>query len=234
MSRESPSLPPLQPSLELAASGPADVDPELVSLPGPPRLGKTLAALALLAGALLSFAMAFALRRDVVYALSPSEPASLGDLRTAPRAMLADHENRLVRADGLLGAAAGIRYERPFQADSFRALPVIGRVAAASSASDDAVWVEVRVPHGEESGRWEPPRSFVGRLMSFHAADLRHSGLARAIEDATRVRVGCGALLLIDGDAPQRERWTVLVAAAFVGLAAWNAVAFARLVRRFR
>jgi len=234
MSRESSSLPPLQPSLELAASGPADVDPELVSLPGPPRLGKTLAALALLAAAILSLAMAFALRRDVVFALSPSHPASLGDLRTAPRAMLAAHENRLVRANGLLGAAGGIRYERPLRGETFRTLAVVGRVAAAGPGIDDTVWVEVRVPQGEESGRWEPPRSFVGRLVAFHAADLRHSGLAKAIEDATHVRVGRGALLLIDGDEPHGERWTVVLAAAFVGLGAWNALAFARLVRRLR
>lgn len=232
MSREPPSLPPLPSSLELARSGPAEVDPELVSLPGPPRSRKTLAAAALLGGALAAFAMAFALRRDVLYALSSATPLSLGDLRTAPRESLAIHENGFVRANGLLGLAEGIRYERPLRRDTFGALPVLGRVAGA--AGDDAVWVEVRIPADAESGRWEPPRSFVGRLMTFEGADLGHSALAKAIEDATHVRVGRGAHLLIDGDEPQRERWTAVLAAVFIGLAAWNALAFGRLVRRLR
>jgi hypothetical protein len=226
---ESPSLPPFSSSLELA--GPdarTDVDPQLVSLPAPPRVGKTVAVVALLAGAVAAFAMALALRRDALYAISPSDPTSIGDLRSAARPLLRAHINRYVRAEAVLGAAGAVRYERPLHSETFRALPVLGR------AGDDSVWVEVRVPPGEESGRWEPPHAFVGRLVSFDQADLRHSGLARAIEDVTHARVGPRAFLLIDGDEPQHERWTFFLAVAFVGLAAWNAFAFARLVRRPR
>jgi len=183
---------------------------------------------ALLLGALAAFVMALALRRDVVYALSSSEPAALGDLRTAPRALLGAHDNRFVRADGLLGAAGGIRYERPLRSDTFRTLPILGR------AGDDGVWVEVRVPAGEESGRWEPPRSFAGRLVAFESPDLRHGSLARAIEGATGAHVGPSSFLLIDGEEPGHARWTLVLAAAFLGLAAWNTFAFARLVRRLR
>lgn len=228
MPPESPSLPPFSSPLELTGQDArGDVDPQLVSLPGPPRVGKTLAVAALLAGAVAAFAMALALRRDALYAISPSDPAALGDLRTAARPLLAGHENRYVRAEGILGAAGAIRYERPLRSETFRALPVLGRAG-------DGVWVEVRVASGEDSGRWEPPRAFVGRLVSFDQTDLRHSGLARAIEDATHARVGPRAFLLIDGDEPQHERWTLFLAMAFLGLAAWNAFAFARLVRRLR
>ena len=42
-------------------------------------------------------------------------------------AALAANENRLVRGEGMLGAAGGIRYERPFVDDTFRTLPVAGQ-----------------------------------------------------------------------------------------------------------
>lgn len=183
---------------------------------------------ALLAGAIAALAMALTLRRDVLYACRSTSPVSLGDLSTATAGTLGGYENRYVRAEALLGAAGGIRYERPLRADTFRALSVVGR------GGEDGVWVEVRVPPGEETGRWQPARVFAGRLVAFDRADLRHRGLATAIERATHARVGPGAFLLIDGEEPEHERWTVVLAAAFLALAAWNAFAFARLVRRLR
>jgi hypothetical protein len=233
VSRQSPSVPPLPPLLELSASrAPRDTDPELAALPKPPRLGKAVAMAALAAGALAAFAMAFALRRDVAYVFAGAAAEPLGDLRIAPRSVLASHDNRFVRADGLLEAARGIRYGRPLRGDTFRAMPVLGRPAG------EGVWVEVRAPAiapaNEETGQWEPPRAFVGRLVAFDAADLGHSGLGKAIESATRAHVGRGAFLLIDGEEPAHERWTLVLAVVFIALAVWNSLAFARLVRRVR
>jgi hypothetical protein len=173
--------------------------------------------------AVLSLAMVFALRRDVAYALTSRTPAGVGELRTATEETLAASENRMVRADGMLGAAGGIRYERPFLDDTFRTLPVAGR---------DDVWVDVRVPAGQETGRWEPPRSFTGRLVHFGAAGPRHRGLATAIERTTGSTVPPGAWLLVDGEEPESARWTTLLAAMFLGFAAWNAVAIARILRK--
>ncbi len=203
-----------------------DIDPELLLLPSPPRAGRTLTLLVLAAATVAALAMVFALRGDVMYALRSGRPAVLGDLRTASAATLASYENRLVRAEGLLGAAGGIRYERPLRDDTFRALPVAGR------QEGQGVWVEVSVPPGEESGRWEPPRSFVGRLVRFDAAGPRHRGLARAIEEAGHTRVPSGSFLLVDGEEPGRARWVILLASIFLVFAAANALAIARLVRR--
>ena len=130
-----------------------------------------------------------------------------------------------MRADALLGAGGGIRYERPFVLDTFRTLAVVGRTD---------VWVDVRVPAGQESGRWEPPRSFRGRLVRFGAAGPRHRGLARAISDATHERVPAGAWLLIDGEDPAGTHWDLVLAAAFLGFAVWNAAAIARILRKVR
>jgi len=211
-------------ALELAASEREDeIDPELLSLPNPPRGGRTLAVLILGAAAAAAIAMAFVLRHDVAYALAKASPSTLGDLRSATGAALESSENHFVRAEAMLGAAGGIRYERPFVDDTFRTLPVAGRTN---------VWVDVRVPEGQESGRWEPPRSFTGRLVRFDLAGPRHRALAAAIERATGVDVPAGAWLLVDGEAPESVRWAIVLAGLFLGFAVWNGSAIARLVRK--
>jgi hypothetical protein len=203
-----------------------DIDPELLGLPSPPRGARTLTIAVLAAAAAAALAMVFALRGDVVYAFRSSRAADLGDLRTAAGATLAASENHLVRGEGLLGAVGGIRYERPLRDETYRALPVAGRIEG------QGLWVEVRVPPGEESGRWEPPRSFVGRLVRLDAAGPRHRGLARAIEDAGHTRVPPGSFLLVDGEEPARARWVVVLATIFLAFAVGNALVIARLVRR--
>ncbi len=204
-----------------------ELDPELLALPDPPRRERTLTVVVLAVAAVLSLAMVFGLRHDVAYALrgGGSTAADLGDLHDATEATLAGLDNRYVRAESLLGAAGGIRYERPFVDDTFRTLPVAGR---------RDVWVDVRVPAGQETGRWEPPRSFTGRLVRFGGAGPRHRGLASAIERASSTEVPAGAWLLVDGEAPEKARWTILLAAMFLGCAAWNMIAITRIVRKVR
>jgi hypothetical protein len=220
---EIPSIPS---ALELAAASSGDeLDPELLALPHPPRRERTLTVVVLAFAAALSLAMVFALRGDVAYALADTTPAGVGDLRAASSETLAANENRLVHAEGMLGAAGGIRYERPFVDDTFRTLPVAGR--------DDA-WVDVRVPAGLENGRWEPPRAFTGRLVRFGGAGPRHRGLAGAIRRVTGTGVPSLAWLIVDGEDPESARWTLLLAAMFLGFAAWNGVAIARIVRTVR
>jgi hypothetical protein len=222
----SSDVPSERPSLAVEDDTPADpVDPELAALPAPPRRERTLTVVVLSLAALAAFAMALSLRGDLAYALLGGPPASLGDLRAVPEATLASYENRIVRADAMLGAAGGIRYERPFVEDSFRTLPVAGR-------SD--IWVDLRVPAGDESGRWEPPRAFLGRLVRFGESGPRHRGLAGAIAEATHERVAGGGWLLIDGEAPETNRWAIVLCAVFLAFAVGNVVAIGRIVRRVR
>jgi hypothetical protein len=219
-----PPAPSAPSPLELGGAEPGplssdrdELDPELLALPDPPKRERTLTLVVLSLAGLLSLAMVFALRRDVAYALGSATPVDLGDLHAATAASLGAAENHFVRADALLGAVGGIRYERPFVEDTFRALPVA-----------------VRVPAGQETGRWEPPRTLAGRLVRFDAAGPRHRGIANAIARTTHADVPAGAWLLVDGEAPDGARWTVLLAVAFLGCAAWNLVAMARIVRRVR
>jgi hypothetical protein len=215
---------PLSSALALATREPEDeIDPELVSLPNPPRGGRTFAVLILGVAAAAAIGMALLLRHDVAYAMTKASPATLGDLRSATDAALVSNENHLVRAEGMLGVAGGIRYERPFVDDTFRTLPVAGRAN---------VWVDLRVPEGQESGRWEPPRSFTGRLVRFDAAGPRHRALAAAIEHATHVPVPPSAWLLVDGEGPDSMRWAILLTGLFLGFAVWNTAAIVRMLRR--
>jgi hypothetical protein len=202
-----------------------ELDPELLALPDPPKTGRTVTLAVLVLAALASLLMVFALRRDVAYAFAPSFPADLGDLKTADPAGLAMLENRHVQAEGMLGAAGAILYERPFTDDTFRALPVAGR---------DDVWVEVRVPAGKENPRWEPPRKLSGWLVRFHAAGPRHRGLASAVAQAARRPVPENAWLLVDGEAPAKARWSMALAVLFLGFAIWNMTMIVRIVRRVR
>ena len=73
--------------------------------------------------------------------------------------------------------------------------------------------------------------------MRFGAAGPRHRGLAAAIEENAHLG-GAGpvgkAWLLIDGEQPDSARWTVLLAVMFLGFAAWNLGAAARIVRKVK
>jgi len=218
-------VPSSVPSVDLPRGAEDELDPELLSLPDPPKKGRTVTVLVLAVTALASLAMVFALRRDVVYAFASSSAADVGELLTVQVGALASLENQAVSAQGMLGAAGGILYERPFAADSFRALPVAGR---------QDLWVEVRVPAGQENARWEPPRHFSGRLVRFQAAGPRHRGLAGAVAEATHQPVPANAWLLIDGEGPQGARWSVALAVLFLGFAGWNLFALGRLLRKVR
>ena len=198
-----------------------EVDPELLSLPDPPRKERRLTVLILAVTAVTSLAMVFALRRDAVYAFARENAVDLGDVRSAPVSSFA--ENRYVQAHGMLGAAGAIRYERPFESDSYRVSPVAGR---------PDLWVEVRVPAGQENARYVPKTNFAGRLVPFASSGPRHRGLSSAISDTTGGAVPANAWLLIDGEPPSHARWAVALVALFLGFALWNIAAIARLLRK--
>ncbi len=198
------------------------VDPELLALPAPPRREQRLTVALLALTGILSLGMSLALRQEAAYALSGSEVSHLGDLRTADLAPLA---GKTVEGGAMLGAATGIRYERPFVSGSFRLVPVAGR---------DDLFVETRVQDGAENARYVPPPSFSGRLLRFDSVGPKHRGLRRALEEITKKPVSQNAYLLVDGDSPSTTRSALLLALMFLGFALWNAWTIAKLIRRVR
>ena len=199
-------------------------DPELLALPDPPKKERRLTIALLFVTSVVAVAMASALAADARYAVAaPERPTELADLRAVATTTFT--HNQFACAHGVLGAANAIRFERPFESDSYRLSAVAGR---------DDIWVEVRVPPGAESARYVPPSSFCGRLMRLEASGLRHRGLASAVERATGKGVPDGAWLLVDGDDPEHARWAVALVVLFLAFALWNAVALVRLARPVR
>jgi len=170
-----------------------------------------------------SAAMAMSLTRDATYAFRSASATDLGDLSaSSPSAFVS---NELVQGHGRLAGSGSLRYERPFEADSYRIAPVAGR-------SD--VWVELRVPSGEESSRFVPKSEFSGRLVRFGDVGLRHRGLRGAIEDRTGQKISNDSYLLVDGQTPTDARAFALLWAMFASFALWNVVTIIRLVRKVK
>lgn len=202
------------------AAGP---DPELISLPAPPRRERTATVVLMLITAVAAVWMAVALLAEARYALTPGRPLDVGDLTSLHPG--ADLENRYVRATGLLGTTGAIRYGRAAEGDSFRLAPVAG---------NPGLWVEIRVPEGFEGPRYVPPTTFAGRLVPFRKAGVRHTGLGAAVREQTSGAVPEGAWLLIDGSSPRASRWAVALAVLFVGFAGWNVAGVARVLSKVR
>ncbi len=216
------------PSNPTSALHPSDtaipsVDPELLSLPAPPKRERTAAVVLMALTALAAAWMAFALLAEARYALVPGQPFEVGDLTSLHPGV--DLQNRYVRASGLLGTTGAIRYGRAAEGDSFRLAPVAG---------NPKLWVEIRVPEGFEGPRFVPPTTFAGRLVPFREAGVRHVGLLKAVPAQTEVTVPPDAWLLVDGSSPRASRWAVALALLFAGFAAWNVAGVARVLARVR
>lgn len=218
----SPPATPQVPSPLALGPGDAEVDPELSALPAPPRRDQKLTAAVMGATMLASLLLAFALRGEVRYAISSPTPVELGDLsRAAPP----DLENRYVRAAGLIATVGAIRYERLLEGDSFRLAPLAG---------NPKVWIEIRVPEGMEGPKFAPPTSFVGRLVPFHEAGVRHAGLEASVAKAGGMSVPKDAYLLIDGASPRASRWSIAMVALLAYFAVWNAIGLLKMFKKVR
>jgi hypothetical protein len=199
------------------------VDPELLTLPRPPRQERTISLALMAVTAVLALTMTGALAGDVRYALAGTEPDDVGDLvHFVPDASMSNH---FVRGTGLLSAAGAIRYDRPLERDSFRLAPLAG---------NDKIWIEMRVPQGVDGGQFVPPATFVGRLLPMGNAVFRYRGLRRSVHEVTGAVVPESAWVLVDGATPTSSRWTVALAALFAIFAGYNLVSIARIVRPVR
>jgi hypothetical protein len=194
-------------------------DPELDALPEPRRPGRRLTLAALSVTALASLSMSWALLSEASYGLKSALPTDLGALeQLSPGHELA---NTWVRGEALLGSAGAVRYGRPLESDTYRLAPV---------ASNDKIWVQVRVPAGMEGPHFVPPTSFVGRFVPAAEAGLRHAGLKDSVSETGR-HMPPDAWLLIDGEAPATTRWTLGVLALLVGFAGFSFYGLYRLLR---
>jgi hypothetical protein len=212
---------PLSPETLDASRDDDAVDPELLALPAPPKAQRQLTVALLAVVAVTASLMAYSLRGEAAYALAPARDVDLGELYSV-KATAVDG-NTYARAHGALGGALAVRFERPFESDTYRVSPVMGR---------RDLWVEVRVRSGEEGGRYVPPTAFAGRLVRWDASGLRHRGLEGAVDSLTHEAIPSGAWLLVDGESPDRARWALALGLIFAGFAVWSVVTAGKMLRR--
>ena len=205
----------------LERSAEDEVDPELLELPPPARGQRQLTIAMLLLVAVVGSSMAYALRSEAAYALAPTRETDVGDLYAFDTKQA--EPNRFVRGTGVLGGALAVRFERAFESDTYRVSPVMGR---------RDLWVEVRVPAGEEGGRYVPPSSFSGRLVPWSESGLRHRGLESAVDSVASEPIAAKGWLLVDGESPRTARAALGLVVLFAGFAVWSLVSVLRLIRR--
>jgi hypothetical protein len=194
--------------------------PELAELPPPRRPWRRATLVTLASGAVASTLFAAVMLPDVRYSLRGGAAEDVGELaRLLPRPELAD---TWVRAEGQLSVTEAIRYRRPLERDSYR---------LASVERNPRVWVQIRVPEGEEDPRFVPPDSFVGRLVPVSRLGLRQRGLADAVGAAGLAPLGEDAWLLVDGESPAALRWVLGLLALLLAFATFNVVGLVRLLR---
>lgn len=194
--------------------------PELAELPPPRRPWRRATLVTLTAGAVASLLFALAMVPDVRYSLRGGAARDIGELgQLVPAPELAD---TWVRAEGQLSVTDAIRYRRPLERDSYR---------LASVDENPRVWVQIRVPEGEEDPRFVPPDSFVGRLVPVSELGLRQRGLAEAVGSAGLAPLGGDAWLLVDGESPAALRWVLGLLALLLAFTAFNVVGLVRLLR---
>jgi hypothetical protein len=200
-------------------------DPELEQLPRPRHPWRKTTIGSLLFCFVLSVTLLVGLLGDITFSLRRGPPQELGNL-----AGLRPEQpplNRWVKAEGELADHGGIKYQRPFESDSFRLVPIAG---------NPNVWVQVRVPAGFEDDHFVPPTGFVGRLLSTNHLGIRYSALSEAVVDAgwPKGQLPNGALILVDGESPAAIRWVialVTVLLAFAGFSLWAATSVLRPAR---
>ncbi len=214
------SVPPGAPKERVEASRPRGPDHELVGLPAPRRPWRRATLVTLSAGALASLALAAAVLPDVRYSLGAGSARDIGDLAHA--SLGPDLRDAWVRAEGSLSATQAIRYSRPLERDSYR---------LAQAGDNPRVWVQIRVPAGEEDPRFVPPDSFVGRLLPVGELGLRQRGLAEAVASTGLDPLPNDAWLLLDGESPAATRWVLGLLGLLLGFAAFNVAGLVRLLR---
>jgi hypothetical protein len=194
--------------------------PELAELPPPRRPWRRATLFTLATGAIASLVFAAAMVPDVRYSLRAGAARDVGELeKLVPGSELADS---WVRGEGQLSVTNAIRYRRPLERDSYR---------LASIENNPRVWVQIRVPEGEEQPRFVPPDSFVGRLVPISKLGLRQRGLTDAVSGAGLPPLREDTWLLVDGESPAALRWVLGLLALLLAFTTFNVFGLVRLLR---
>lgn len=135
--------------------------------------------------------LAFALRHDIRYALSPHSAVELSP--NASTAELSAAAHRWVSIKGIPGGVGAVDYRRPAQAGVYRLAPLVDR---------PDILVELRLPEGADPSRFVPPTSISGRLVPLDDGGVRFGDARGLLERATGRAVPANSFLLESGAEP--------------------------------
>jgi hypothetical protein len=198
------------------------IDEALTGLPAPPRARRRVLSVLLSGIAVASLFLAWQLKDDAFYALSPTTPAALGDGRNATPETIG--LNRLVTLRAAPSMAGAVQYSRWLFPGEHVVFPVAGREGGA------ALYVQVSRDGAEALARGE----FQGRLIRFGGAGGRYAGVGNFLRDRMGVGVGGDTWLVVDGATPRAMLWAPALMTLLLALALSDLALLARLTRPSR
>lgn len=177
----------------------AEVDPELLGLPAPPRARRlvTITTMALVVAA--SLAVLVAIRADIAYFFQPATAVDLGEVTEVDPASL--ESNAYVRIEGTPMASKMVRYSRGLTGTELVLFPLAGQRH-----------VFVQVP-AEGADRTSSRREFTGRLVRFGDLSGRMSGVRAYLDRRLGLPVTSDTFVLMADEAPGSYAWALLLAA---------------------
>lgn len=198
------------------------VDPELLSLPAPPR-AKRLATLTLMAlVAAVSLGVLGSLEGDLRYFCSSPTALDLGEaVKIDPAALVA---NRYVRVRGMPMAADAVRYSHSFSGDEYAVFPLAGQRHVLVS-------VELGDP---ASMRTSARRDFTGRLVTLGELGTPFAAVRDYLARDMGVSVSSETFVVLADRPPSSYVWSVLLALmciAFIVTDIWLMVRWFRPIK---
>lgn len=198
------------------------IDEVLVGLPAPPRARRRVLSVLLTGIAAASLFLAWQLKDDALYALSPSAPAALGDGRDASPASVGLNRHVTLRAAPSMAGA--VLYSRRLFPGEHVVFPVAGRDGA------PPLYVQVSRESADAMARGE----FQGRLIRFGGAGGRYAGVGRFLHDRMGSGVGGDTWLVVDGASPRSMLWAPALMTLLLALALSDMALLSRLIRPSR
>jgi hypothetical protein len=195
------------------------IDPELSSLPTPPKKRRRNPWIMLLV-ILIGCFMLYWLRTDLAYFFRSETPLELGDVTDIDLAKV--ESNSYVHISGIPNPTKVVKFTKRLSKGFFRLFPLVG-------TTDVFVQLHVREDSAEEKAKKEKkktdelPGEFTGRAIRF--ADLEKTGIASSSYKNIRdfffekfyMTVPEGSMLIMDGDNP-KSYWVYPLLAAFICL----------------
>jgi hypothetical protein len=201
----------------------AELDPELLALPAPPK-GRRLWAMTLMAAVVaLALGLASSLRSDMAYALLPDRAQLLGEAVRLNPAELPSNAYVVVRGTPMLSGM--VRFEAGWFGAEYVVFPLAGQRN-----------VFVQVPADSlRDPRTSANTEFAGRIVTFGELGGRFRVVREFLAQRLALPVTSETYLVVAEDLPRSHAWSLFFGAfclAIVGLNVWLFSRWFRPIRR--